>query len=322
MKAKRHTSRSVRGICILLILSLLSAPVGCADSTTQADLALQSFLDDKGGPPEPNASDEILKGKADVIALPAISVTVWVVGALMVYIGGKEVFNNTVEDFETVLEMAFGQTADWSWAEQVNEPLHQAEHLTESLNRIAYRSEDSDFYSVNGNDYLRVLSMMSPINLLDPQKLKDLMDGKIRPWGQYAKEFFAALQIASMHARHLQDTKEGQGLCVRATVRSRSEPFEEYVGLASATGTVDVIPAVIFASLKATMRCGMWDGDVREYVFSYYDVSGPMDAIPDIFISHILKSAKLLFKYVDSCQMPPTIVVDIDANDCHDVTIH
>ena len=88
MKAKPGSSRSVRGICFLLILSLLSAPIGCADPASEAALALQAFLDDKGAPPEPNASDNMLKGKADVIALPAISVTVWVIGALMVYIGG------------------------------------------------------------------------------------------------------------------------------------------------------------------------------------------------------------------------------------------
>jgi hypothetical protein len=264
----------------------------------------------------------MLKGKADVLVLPAISVTVWAVGALMVYIAGKEVFSNTIEDFEVVLDMAFGQSADWSWAEQVNEPLHQAEHLTESLNRIAYRSEGSEFYSVNGNDYLRVLNMMSPINILNPEKLKDLMDGKVRPWGQYAKEYFAALQVASMQARHLASEKNGAGLCVRATVRSKSPPFEEYVGLARASGNIDVLPAAIFASLKATMRCGMWDADVRDYVFSYYKVGGPMDAIPDIFIGHILKSAKLLFKYVDACQMPPSIIVDLDGDDCYDVTLH
>ena len=107
----------------------------------------------------------------------------------MVYIGSQAVLQNTVEDFETVLNMALGRSADWSWAEETNEVSLQAQHLTESLNRIAYRSEGSDFYSINGNDYLRFLSMVSPITMLDPKKLKDLVDGKVRPWDTYAKEF-------------------------------------------------------------------------------------------------------------------------------------
>ncbi|MBR58023.1 MAG: hypothetical protein CMH54_08365 [Myxococcales bacterium] len=310
---------------LLLALCVVFAPIGCGERV-DPDLALQAFLDDKSGPPEPRPSDEVLKGKADAIVLPAISVVVadkviWAIGALIIYIGAQEVFNNTIEDFETVLEMTFGQSADWSWAEQVDEPLNQAEHLTESLNRIAYRSETSDFYSVNGNDYLRFLNMASPINVIDPQKLKDLMDGKVRPWGKYAKDFFAAIQMASMQARHLAG-QDGAGLCARATVRSLSEPFEDYIGLARAKGPVDVVPAVIYASLRATIRCGMYDSGIREYIYSYYKVGGPMDAIPDIFISHMLKSAKLLYMVVDSCQLPPTIVVDMDGGDCFDVTIN
>ena len=301
-----------------MILCLLLSPLGCGESLSQADLALQAFLDDKSGPPEPDEADMRLKGKADAIVLPTISVTVWALGALIVYIGAQEVFKNTIEDFEAVLEMAFGGSADWSWAEQYDEPSNQADHLTESLNRIAYRSETSDFYSINGNDYLRFLSMVSPITILDPQKLKDLLDGKVRPWGQYAKEYFAALQVASMHARHLEGSQTSEGLCARATVKSLYEPFEDYIGLARATGPADIIPAIVLASVKATIRCGLYDGSVREFIYSYYKVSGPLDALPDIFISHMLKTAELLHKYVDVCQMPPRIKVQLDKGDCEE----
>lgn len=328
MQKTPRASYRVRALCAFLSLCLAWAPMACEGPTRDpADAALQAFLNDMSAPPEPHASDTLWKGKADAIALPAISVTVWAVGALIVYIGGQEVFNNTIEDFETVLEMAFGQSADWSWAQEMNEPLNQAGHLTESLNRIAYRSEGSEFYSVNGNDYLRFLTMASPdvinaVTVIDPQKLKDLMDGKVRPWGQYAKEYFAALQIASMHARHLTEGQNGAGLCARATVKSLSPPYEDYVGLARANGPIDVIPAVVFASLKATMRCGMYDPNVRDFIYSYYNVGGPMDALPDIFISHMLKSAALLHKLVDACQTPPSVVVDMDGGDCYDVTLH
>jgi len=306
---------------VFLIASLLCMPVGCAQ-TDDPDAALEAFLNDSSRPPEPLPHDHAMKGKADVIALPTISVTVWVVGALAVYIGGQEVFKNTIADFEVVLQSVFGHSADWDWAEQIEEPLHQADHLTESLNRIAYRSETSDFYSVNGNDYLRFLSMTSPINYLDPKKLKDLMDGKVRPWGEYAKEYFKALQIASMQARHITDSQAASGLCAVATVRSKSEPFEDYIAMAKSSGPADIIPAIIFASLKSTIRCGMYDGNIRDYVYSYYHVGGPMDALPDIFISHMLKSAKLLYKYVDSCQMPPFVQIRVDDGSCNDVTIH
>ena len=92
--------------------------------------------------------------------------------------------------------------------------------------------------------------------------------------------------------------------------------------MARSRGSVDVIPAIILASLKATVRCGLYDTGVREFLYSYYDVSGPLDALPNIFISHMLKTTKLLFKYVDTCQMPPRIQVELDGGDCHDVTLH
>ncbi len=313
----------VRMVSVTLALFMFLATTSCQQSEqlSEAEVAMQSFLDDTGGPPEPLPTDELMKGKADAIVLPTISVSVWLVGALIVYIGTQEVFHNTIEDFETVLQAAFGWGANWDWAEGIDEPSEQALHLSEALNRIAYRSETSDFYSLNGNDYLRLLNMTSPISILNPDKLKDLVDGKVRPWGQYAKEYFAALQVASMHARHLANGKESQGLCARATITSKSEPFENYYGRARATCAADIIPAIVFASVKATIRCGMWDSEIREYVHGYYSVGGPMDALPDIFMSHILKSAKLIYMYVDSCQMPPKILVDLDSDDCHDVTI-
>lgn len=307
-----------------LVFCLVWSQAACSDPPViMNDPELAGFLDDTGYPPEPKPMDEFRRLKADVLVLPAISVTVWAVGALMVYIGGQAVLSNSIEDFEFVLNRALGRDADWSWAEDAGEPLSQAEHLTASLNRVAYRSEDSDFYSISGNDYIRFLNMTSAISTIDPAKLRDLLDGKIRPWGQYAKDFFAALQVASVQARHLSEgNSTAEGLCARATVYSLTEPRVPYIGLARARGTIDVIPAAILASVKATIRCGMYDGDIREFVYSYYNVSDARGLVADIFISHMLKTAELLHKYVDVCQMPPKIVVDFDAGDCHDATIH
>ena len=306
-----------------LVVAIACAPLGCSDPVPErAQADLEAFLNDTNGPPQPQPRDMLMRGKADVIALPAISVAVWAIGALIVYIGGQTVLTNTVDDFEVVLRMALGQSNDWSWAEDVGEPLDQADHLTEALNRIAYRSETSDFYSINGNDYLRFLTMASPITLLDPKKLKDLLDGKVRPWGEHAREYFRALQVASVRARHLTLDDTARGLCARATVYSKTVPRTPYVGLARSTGAGDVIPAAVFASLKATMRCGMYDAEIRDFVYSYYNVDGPRASLPDIFISHMLKTARLIYRYAETCQLPPNVQVTPDAGDCHDATIH
>ena len=127
------------------------------------------------------------------------------------------------------------------------------------------------------------------------------------------------MQVASVQARHLVVDDTGRGLCARAVIHSKAETPIPYTGLARATGIGDVIPAAVLASLKATLRCGMYDTDIREFVYSYFNVSGPLDAIPDIFFSHMLKTAKLLYKYSDTCQLPPKITVDVDGGDCHDV---
>lgn len=321
---KSHITQGLRcGLVVSLVFSLAMAPVGCGEpDPVLDDPALAGFLNDTAGPPEPRPSDEAMRQKADVIALPAISVTIWAVGALIVYIGSQTVFQNTIEDFEAVLDMALGRSADWSWAEETGEAQEQAEHLTASLNRVAYRSETSDFYSVTGNDYIRFLNMVSPIAILNPGKLAELMDGKIRPWGKFAKDFFAALQVASVQARHLALDDTARGLCARATVDSLAQPPVPYVGMARSRGAVDIIPALVLASLKATIRCGMYDSNVREFIYGYYGVSGPRGRLADIFISHMLKTVRLLHKYVDVCQMPPRIEVVPDGGDCHDVTLH
>ena len=322
LKSKGWTMNA-RGLCVVLTLCVAWAPMSCGGSSTEPlDPLLESFLNDSGAPAEPRDSDTLMKGKADVVVLPTISVAVWAVGALVVYIGATQVFSNTFEDFQNVLDMAFGQSADWEWAEQNDEPLEQADHLTESLNRIAYRAEGSTFYSVNGNDYLRVLNMTDAIAEGDDERLDALLGGEVLPWGGFVKDYFAALQVASMHARHLAESGTGNQLCARATVYSRSEAREPYVGLARASGPVDVIPAIVFASFKATIRCGMYDADIRDHIGTYFEQSGPLDAIPDVFIAQMLKSAVLLQKIVGSCELPPQVVVDLDGGDCYDVTLH
>ena len=66
----------------------------------------------------------------------------------------------------------------------------------------------------------------------------------------------------------------------------------------------------------------MYDADVREFIYSYFNVTDSRPLAVDIFITHMLKTAQLLFKYVDVRQMPPDIKVDLDGGDCHDVTFN
>ena len=150
------SSAKSRLTAILMVCAFIS--MSACVTPLPEDPALNSFLDDVSGPPEPMPFDDLMKEKADVIVLPSISVMVWAVGAIVVYIGAQTVYSNTIDDFEILLSEAFGQPTDWSWAESTGEPADQAAHLTESLKRVVYRSEESDFYSVTGNDYLRFLN--------------------------------------------------------------------------------------------------------------------------------------------------------------------
>ena len=114
MNDLRSSSKRPHVVCVCLIFALMGAPIGCSDPLPpQGAAELEVFFSDSSGPPEPIAQDQAMRGKADVIALPAISITVWAVGALIVYMGGQTIFTNTIEDFETVLRAALGQSANW-----------------------------------------------------------------------------------------------------------------------------------------------------------------------------------------------------------------
>ena len=96
-----------KGLCVALMVSVFAMPFGCSDPPEPLpDEALETFFDDTSGPPEPTPRDQAMRAKADVIVLPTISVTVWAIGALVVYMGTQEVFRSSLEDLQYVLGQA------------------------------------------------------------------------------------------------------------------------------------------------------------------------------------------------------------------------
>ena len=317
LKPLYRTASRMHLLCFTLILCLIISPLnGCSNADSELLNEVDSWSMQVDLPPETTPQDLTLRQKADVIVLPTISVVVWTVGVLVAYMSAQVIYTSTQDDFETLIN-GFSHTQDWSWADQnwESETLAQAEHLNESLEKIAYRSPTSEFYAITGNDYLRLLNLSHAIQYLDPKALKDLLDGKVRPMGQYAIEYMKALRALSMEARASESASNGFCLTARVNSIPAGVPYE---GRARARNVIEVIPAAILASLKATTRCGMYDSGIREYVHGYFDVNDVRGSTIDIFISHSLKTAKLLYKYVDVCQLPPTIDLDIDTETCID----
>ena len=272
--------------------------------------AHERFLQSSDFPPEPRADDLIRKEKADVIVLPTVTLSVWAIGVIAAYVSGVVVYYSNKAEFDQLVGDALaGSQGGWDniddWLEA--ESYAQAQHVSDSLEQVIYRSETSDFYAVTGNDYLHFLNATAQIEYINPQKLKDLLDGKVRPLAGYAKEFLTMLRELSVEARHA-DT--GAGICMRAQVARVDNPGVVYVASARANGPGDVIPAALLASLKATVQCGTYDVDIMDYIYGYYEVKGPLSSLTNIFFSHIFRTARLLYMYVDACQLPPQLTFE------------
>ena len=272
--------------------------------------AHERFLMSDDFPPAPREDDRFRKEKADVIVLPTVTLSVWAIGVIAAYVSGVVVYYSNKAEFDQMVGDALaGSQGGWDnldeWLEA--ESHAQAQHVSDSLERVIYRSESSDFYAITGNDYLHFLNATAQIDYLDPRKLKDLLDGKVRPLAGYAREFLTMLRELSVEARHA-DT--GAGICMRAQVSRVDNPEVVYMASARANGPSDVIPAALLASLKATVQCGTYDVEIMEYIYGYYEVKGPLSSLTDIFFSHIFRTARLLYMYVDACQLPPQLTFE------------
>ena len=124
-----------------------------------------------------------------------------------------------------------------------------------------------------------------------------------------------ALQALSMQSR-VEDAA-ANGYCVTAEVKTIKDQVP-YHGVAQARNQMEIIPAAVLASLKATTRCGLYDSNIRDFVHGYFKVKGVRGAPIDIFISHTLRTAKLLYKYVDVCQLPPRLTLEPNVGTCID----
>ncbi|MEE2644669.1 MAG: hypothetical protein VYD19_07020 [Myxococcota bacterium] len=299
---------------------LVFASFGCADRASDPrviDPAHLQFIEESSFPPEPQAGDQIRKEKADVIVLPTVSLSVWAIGAIAAYISGVVVYYSSSEDFAYLWNETFGARSD-PWEEldraaQEVESHAQAEHVSTSLEQVIYRSETSDFYALTGNDYLHFMNATAQISYLDPKTLRDLLDGKVRPLAGYAKTYLDQIRQLSMEGRY---ESASDGFCIRAEISRVDNPAVTYMASARAHGATDVIPAAILASLKATIQCGTYDPKIMDFVYGYYEVNGPLGSITDVFISHLFRSVKLLYKYVDTCQLPPKLTMTLNEGSC------
>ena len=288
--------------------------ISCTQPLGELDIATSQWLDGEEAPPETTAQDRVNRSKADVIVLPAVGFTVWTVGVLAAYVSGVMIYLSNSNDFGAILGGAVAQDYDWDDIDWREESTLQADILSTSLDEVVYRSPTSDFYAYTGNDYLHFLNLTAQIRFLNPKDFKDMLDGKVRPWAGYVRGYVDALRSLSIKARHNYDNGE---FCVKAEVRTIDGNLP-YMGLAKAHNQATIIPAAILASLKATTRCGMWDADVRETIEGYFKVSDVYSGFVDTFLSHTMKTAKLLFKYTDACQLPPTISIAPAENNCID----
>jgi hypothetical protein len=304
-------------ISMSLIVLLLSTNLySCNPDVVPPEIQeLNTWLNDNSAPPSTTDQDLIKRQKADVLVLPSITITVWAIGVLIAYIDTQLVYQSDASGMAYLIGQVFGQSSQWKDIDWAEETTSQAAHIQSSLDLVAYRSPSSDFYAITGNDYIRFLNQAYHSTILDPGELKKLLDGKIRPLGGYAKEYFEALRAASIQSRHFENASDG--MCVRAEVKSLKGNVS-YFGSAKANNHVNVISAAILASLKATTRCGMYNADIREFVYGFFNVSGQRGAIFDIFISHSLRTARLIYQYVDACQLPPILKVSLEQADCDD----
>ena len=314
-KSSHHLS-SLIGRLLYLILAFSLCMVGCEEGRAPSELdSFERWVTQSDAPPPTTPEDLLKRQKADVIVLPSVSIAVWAIGVLVAYVGTHIVYHSDVGEFSSILGDAFTSSDDWDWVDWETESDLQASHMSASLERVAYRSPDSDFYAYTGNDYLHFLNLANHARILDPGELKEMLDGKIRPFGRYAKEYFNALRKASVRARYQQENPDG--LCVISKVHSIPDKTP-YYGLAKATNHIDVIPAAILASIKATTRCGMYNENIRDFVYGFFSVDDVRGTLVDIFLSHGMRSARLLYDYVDVCQLPPSIEVKSDRATCED----
>lgn len=301
-----NSHHSLYLICIFLIFSITA----CSNKYEAIDQASIDFMESVEYAPTPQENDAARLAKADVIVLPTISISVYVVGALIAYIGSTMVYESLANEGMSLWDHAWtgdhlGEYEDFlnGPVDLANEAEAQMEQLNQSLAEYAYRSEDPSLPGITGEMYLTTLNAYSHYISTGMEAAQDIINGRVKPLADAPRAFLNELRMASIRSRGMDASL---GFCIKAKVLNKENvPF---IGRAKARGVSDVIRATVLASLKATTRCGLYHEEVMTQVREYTTVPDRFRML-DQFFFHLFVTGKVLYAYAGQCTLPPEVEV-------------
>ena len=243
---------SLHLICIFLIFSITA----CNNKHEAIDQASIDFMESLEYAPTPQETDAACLAKADGIVLPTISISVYVVGALIAYIGSTMVYESLADEGMSLQDHAWtgdhlGEYKNFlnGSVDLANEAEAQMEQLNQSLAEFAYRSEDPSLSDIIGEMYLTTLNAYSHYISIGMEAAQDIL-------ADAPRAFLNELRMSSIRSQGLDASL---GFCIKAKV----VPF---IGRAKARGVNDVIRATVLERLKATTHCGLYHEEVMTQV--------------------------------------------------------
>ena len=281
-------------------------------------IAMRTWLNSASYPPSSQDEDLEKRQTQSKMLLPDIQMTVWAVGVITGYIGEHLVYYSDVSTMVSLLVDTLGDPPwdNFNWETETHD---QARDLENHLSLIAYRSVNSDFYAITGNDFVKLLNHAYYAKIMDSVSFNLLITSnsnlseRVQPLVGYAKEYFNDLRRLSIKTRYADS--ETQGVCVRAEVVSFNGQIP-YIGLAKAQNKDDAMPAMVLASLKATVRCGMNQSNIRDFIYEHIQTDQQNKILVDLFLSHMFYVPHLIYQYIDLCQLPPKIIITLNQADC------
>lgn len=305
-KNRTRLHQSLCWICISILISITA----CTNKYEGVDQASIDFMESVEYAPTPQMDDAARLAKADVIVLPTISLSVYVVGALIAYIGSTMVYESLANEGMSLWDHAWTGDHLGAYEDFLNEPVDlaneaeaQTAQLNQSLAEFAYRSEDPSLPGITGEMYLTTLNAYSHYISIGMDAAQDIINGRVKPLADAPRAFLNELRMASIRSRGMDSSA---GFCIKARVLSKENvPF---VGRTKARGVNDVIRATVLASLKATTRCGLYHEEVMEKVREYATVADRFRML-DQFFFHLFVTGKVLYAYAGQCTLPPEIEV-------------
>ncbi|MAD61459.1 MAG: hypothetical protein CMH49_08120 [Myxococcales bacterium] len=314
-KYQAQVHQTLCWICISLMISMTA----CTNKHDDIDQASVDFMESVEYAPAPQMDDATRLAKADVIVLPTISLSVYVVGALVAYIGSTVVYQSLANEGMSLWDHAWsgdhlGPYEDFldGPVDLANEAEAQMAQLNESLAEFAYRSEDPSLPGITGEMYLTTLNAYSHYISIGLDAAQDIINGRVKPLADAPRAFLNELRMASIRSRGMDSSL---GFCIKARVLSKENV--PYVGRAKARGVGDVIRATVLASLKATTRCGLYHEEVMAQVREYATVADRFRML-DQFFFHLFVTGKVLYAYAGQCTLPPEIEVLESQASCED----